>query len=55
MHAEHGFNWLSLIPGLEHAPHHIPMAVFVAVLLVVTMFVARMQLGHVMSRPDGSA
>jgi F-type H+-transporting ATPase subunit a len=53
MHNEHGFNWLSLIPGLEHAPHHVPMAIFVATLLVIATLIARLQLNRVTSRPDG--
>jgi F-type H+-transporting ATPase subunit a len=53
MHNEHGFNWLSLIPGLEHSPHHVPMAILVAMLLLVTMSIARFQLNRVTSRADG--
>ncbi|MBC7693015.1 MAG: F0F1 ATP synthase subunit A [Methylotenera sp.] len=54
MHEEHGFNWVSLIPGLEHAPNHVVMTVFVAVVLVVATGVARMQLASAVKEPDGA-
>ncbi len=53
MHEEHGFSWLSLIPGMEHMPHHVPMAILVALLLVVCTAIARFQLVHVMRGPSG--
>jgi F-type H+-transporting ATPase subunit a len=36
MHGQHAaFNWVSVIPGLQHAPNHVVMAYFVAILLVI--------------------
>jgi F-type H+-transporting ATPase subunit a len=49
----HGFNWLSLVPGLEHTSHHVPMAIIVAVILMATTLVARLQLNRVMKSPSG--
>lgn len=54
MHQEHGFNWLSLIPGLEHAPNHVAMAVIIAVLLLVVTLIARAQLSSAMKGADGA-
>lgn len=53
MHEGHGFNWLSLIPGLEHAPNHVVMAILVAAVLVVTTLIARSQLAGAMKGADG--
>ncbi len=53
MHGEHGFNWLSLIPGLDHAPNHVVMAIFVSLVLMLTTLVAAMQLKRVMLTPEG--
>jgi F-type H+-transporting ATPase subunit a len=55
MHDSHGFNWLSLIPGLEHVSHHVPMAVLISVILVVTTMVASMQLNRAMKAEQGEA
>ncbi|HRK01971.1 MAG TPA: F0F1 ATP synthase subunit A [Oligoflexia bacterium] len=44
MHGEHSFTWISLIPGLEHAPNHVVMTVIVAILAVVMGGIATMQL-----------
>ncbi|OFZ79905.1 MAG: ATP synthase F0 subunit A [Bdellovibrionales bacterium RIFOXYD1_FULL_53_11] len=44
MQAAHSFNWLSLIPGLDHAPNHVVMGAAVAGALVVATAVARTQL-----------
>lgn len=45
MHGEHeSFTWLSLIPGLEHVPNHLIMAVILSVLLVVLGSVATLKL-----------
>lgn len=48
---EHGFNWLLVVPGLEHAPVHVLTAFFVAGLLIACCFVARTQLARVMQSP----
>ncbi|MCM2322111.1 MAG: F0F1 ATP synthase subunit A [Oligoflexia bacterium] len=53
MHEQHTFTWLSLIPGLGHAPIHVVTAVLVTLLILVTTFVARSQLLLVMRHPDG--
>jgi F-type H+-transporting ATPase subunit a len=52
MHEEHGFTWLSLIPGVRDIPNHVVMAVLVALLLIVMTALARMHLKRVMRRPD---
>jgi len=55
MHGEHGFNWiqsaLAGIPGLEHAPNHVVMALLIASTLVLVTMVARAQLVRVMNSP----
>ena len=53
MHEGHGFNWLQLIPGLEEAPNHVVMSVLIAVILIVTTFVARGQLMRSMRSSEG--
>jgi F-type H+-transporting ATPase subunit a len=53
MHEQHGFTWLSLIPGLGHAPNHVLMAVLVAGVLVITTFVARGQLARATAGAEG--
>lgn len=53
MHEEHGFTWLSLIPGLNHAPSHVVMGIFIALLLVATTAIARLQLAQLMRSPGG--
>jgi F-type H+-transporting ATPase subunit a len=53
MHDEHGFTWLSLIPGMDHAPSHVVMGIAVAAVLVLATFVARAQLVRVMRAPNG--
>ncbi len=53
MHGEHGFSWIALIPGLEHAPQHVVMSIVVSVLLVLCTLVARVQLARVVARADG--
>lgn len=54
MHGEHGFTWLSLIPGLEHAPSHVIMATVIALILMVTTWIARAQLTRAMQSSDGA-
>lgn len=41
---EHGFTWMSVIPGLNELPDHTATAGLVAVLILGTAFVARRQL-----------
>ncbi|MCM2278013.1 MAG: F0F1 ATP synthase subunit A [Oligoflexia bacterium] len=53
MHEEHAFTWISLIPGLNHAPNHVVMAALVALMLLITTFIARGQLLSVMKMTDG--
>jgi len=53
MHNDHGFSWLSLIPGLEHAPIHVAVAVMIALILVVTTWVAGNQVKAAMNAPGG--
>jgi F-type H+-transporting ATPase subunit a len=54
MHGEHGFNWIQLIPGLEHAPNHVVMTILIAALAMVLTTVASLQLKRVMSTSDGA-
>lgn len=44
MHEHSAFTWLSLIPGLEHAPYHVVLAIMVAVILVACGAVATLML-----------
>ncbi len=53
MHGEHGFSWLALIPGLEHAPSHVVHSIFITLLLVITMWIARMSLQSATREGDG--
>src|SRR4051812_37039261 len=53
MHSEHGFNFLEHLPLFNALPNHVGMSIIVAVLLVVTTFVARAQLMRVMRGSDG--
>ncbi|MEK7397077.1 MAG: F0F1 ATP synthase subunit A [Candidatus Poribacteria bacterium] len=53
MHEEQGFNWLSIIPGLEELPNHVVMAMLVAVVLILTTLIASNHLRIVTSRPEG--
>lgn len=47
MHEEHGFTWMTQIPGLETVPLHVLHAALVAIILILSMFVARLQLNAV--------
>lgn len=51
------FNWLTLIPGLRelHEQHmnHVAMTLIIAVALIVTTLIARMQLSSAMKTADG--
>ena len=50
---EHGFNWLSLIPGIDvHHYGHVYMAAIVMVLVLLFSIVARMQLMTALKRED---
>ena len=53
MHSEHGFNFLDHLPLFNTLPNHVGMSIIVAVLLLVTTFVARGQLLRVMRSSDG--
>lgn len=53
MHESHGFNWLSLIPGIRELPNHVVMATLVAVTLVATTLVARARLLQAMQTTEG--
>jgi len=54
MGGSHNFNWLSLIPGLEHYPNHVIMALVVSVGLVIATFIARTQLSSAMKSAEGA-
>ena len=54
MHGDHGFNWLHLIPGLEHAPNHVVMAIVVASLLMGCTFLAALKLRRASRTNDGA-
>ena len=53
MHEEHGFNILHHIPVIQDLPNHVVMTAFAIVLLIVTTFVARVQLLSVMRSSGG--
>ena len=50
---EHSFTWISLIPGLEHAPTHVVTAIIIATLVIVLTAIARFQLTRVLRSPSG--
>lgn len=54
MHGHHGFYWLMQIPGLEHFPVHVVHAVFVGLVMMVAMLIARLQLTAALSTSDGA-
>jgi F-type H+-transporting ATPase subunit a len=50
---EHGFNWLSLIPGFEvHEYGHVFMATAVVAMVIIAGLIARMQLNAAKKRED---
>jgi F-type H+-transporting ATPase subunit a len=52
-HADHGFNWLSLIPGFDvHGSGHVLLAALVIIGVLVAASVARMQLNRALKRED---
>src|SRR4051812_47782302 len=53
MHEGHGFNWLSLIPGLNQLPLHVATTLVVSAVLLVTTFIARGQLVREMRSSHG--
>jgi len=53
MHSEHGFSILSGLPFFGSLPNHVAMSIFVGLILIVSTFVARMQLVAVMKGPGG--
>jgi F-type H+-transporting ATPase subunit a len=54
MHEEHGFNWLSLIPGLGEFPNHVVMAAIIAVILLVCTLTASAQLSKALKSTEGA-
>lgn len=53
MHEGHGFQWLSLIPGLNSLPLHVATAILISALLALLTWVARVQLVRLMQTADG--
>lgn len=53
MHQEHGFTWLSAFGVTQWVPHHVAMAILVAVGLIGAVFVARAQLLRTMQSAGG--
>jgi F-type H+-transporting ATPase subunit a len=53
MHEEHGFNLLSHLPFFQDLPNHIGMTILVAVVLIATTWLARVQLMGVMRSSEG--
>lgn len=53
MHEEHGFSLLSYIPLLNELPNHVAMSILVGLALIVTTFVAKIQLVRALKSPDG--
>lgn len=52
-HSEHGFNWLSFIPGFDvHHYGHVLMTVAVMLLIVFAALIARAQLSSALKRED---
>ena len=53
---EHGFTWVSIIPGLDRLPDHTATAGVIAAALLATAFVARRQLASAADPavPDGT-
>lgn len=49
----HGFLWAEHLPGLNLLPTHVATSLLVAVLLIVTTWMARLQLSRVMKQVDG--
>jgi len=54
MHEEHGFNLLDYIPIFKDLPNHVGMTIVVSVLLIVTTFIAKIQLSRVIGGTDGA-
>jgi F-type H+-transporting ATPase subunit a len=53
MHEEHPFNWYTLVPGLDQYPNHVVHAILIAILMVVTMAIARFSLNREMKKENG--
>lgn len=53
MHEEHGLNIIHYIPILKNFPSHVGMTILISLLLVMTTWIARIQLYRVMKSPDG--
>jgi F-type H+-transporting ATPase subunit a len=54
MHEEHGFNWLSSL-GIEHGMNHVAMTVIISVMLILTTFIASLQLKKAMRATQDGA
>jgi F-type H+-transporting ATPase subunit a len=54
MHEEHGFNWLTSL-GIEHGLNHVAMAVIISVMLILTTFIASIQLKRAMRATQDGA
>jgi F-type H+-transporting ATPase subunit a len=50
--SEHGFTWLSLVPGLDHAPNHVVTSVGVLLALTTVTAIASIQLNKRMKNMD---
>ena len=48
MHEQHGFNFVSHIPGLRHLPNHVGMTILVGVILILAVSFARAKLAQAM-------
>lgn len=54
MHESHGFNWYTLIPGLEHADAHVVHGLLITVLMLLTMTIARLSLSKALKQQGGA-
>lgn len=53
MHEEHPFNWYTLFPGLDQYPNHVVHGVLIAIIMIVTMAIARFSLSREMKKENG--
>lgn len=54
MHEQESFNWIQLIPGIEHAPNHVVHAILIAGLMLITMAFARLSLSRATKKESGA-
>jgi F-type H+-transporting ATPase subunit a len=54
MQEEVDFNWIQLIPGLEHVPNHVVHTALVAILMIVTMALARLSLNRELKKESAA-